>query len=85
MCLLSYDNDIYGTYKLCQVLQTEISMSGQMRKVKVGYEEKEIGIGMQRLVLLMLTDEVRLLRMSTDYDCELPGACCPGLPPNTAQ
>ena len=54
------------------------SMRGQMRKVKVGYEENEIGVSMKRLVLLMLTDEVRLLRMSTNYDCKLPGAGCPG-------
>ena len=36
VCLLHYDN---WTYRPCQVLKNEISMSGQTRTVKVGYEE----------------------------------------------
>ena len=40
---------------------------------------------MQRLMLLMTTDEVKLLRMPTEGDIELPGECCPGLPADTAE
>ena len=47
-----------------------------MRKVKVFYEEKEFVVGVQRLMLLMPTDEAKLLRMPTEGDFELPGACC---------
>ena len=53
-----------------------------MRTVKVGYKEarslagrkneptprKEIVVGVRRLALLMPTDRVKLLRMSTEYD-----------------
>ena len=67
--------------------------------VKVGYKEehslagkknepmprKEIVGGVQRLVLLVPTDKVELLRMSANYHFGLPGACCPGLPSDTAE
>ena len=73
--LLSYNN---GTYRPCQVLRNEISTSGQTQMVKVGCEEghslssrkneptpsKEIVVGVLRLVLLMPTNKVELLRMS---------------------
>ena len=85
VCLLNQDNKVCGTYKLCRVLRNEISTSGQMRMVKVGYEEIEIDVGVQKLVLLVPTDEVELLRMSTEYSFELPGACCPGLHSDTAE
>ena len=99
VCLFNQDNDVCGTYKLCQVLQNKISTRGQMRTVKEGYEEdcslagrknkstprKEIVVGVQRLELLMPTDKVDLLRMSANYDFELPGAYCPWLPSDTAE
>ena len=89
--LLSYNN---GTYRPCQVLRNDISTSSQAQMVRVGYEEghglssrkneptprKEIVIGVQRLALLVPTGKVELLRMSTEHDFKLPGACCPGLP-----
>ena len=40
---------------------------------------------MQRLVLLMPSNEAKLLRKRTEDDCELPGACCPGLPADTGE
>ena len=75
VCLLRYDN---GSYRPCQVLRNKISTNGQTRTVKVGYEEghglssrknestpwKEIGGGVQRLVLLVPADKVELLRMA---------------------
>ena len=67
------------------MLRNEIFMTGQMRTVKVGYAEKEIVISVQRLVLLMPTDEVKLLRRTAEYGFQLPGACCPRLPSDTAE
>ena len=81
------------------VLRNEFPTSGQKRTVKVGYEEghslagrknkptprKEIIISMQVLVLLVPNDKVELLRISTNYDFGLPGACCPRLPLDTAE
>ena len=90
---------VYGTCRLCQVLRNEISTIGLMRTVKVGYKDghslaarkneptpqKEIVVDVQRLVLLVSTDKVELLMMSANYDFGLPGACCPGLPLDTAE
>ena len=39
VCLLNYENMVYWTYRLYQVLRIEISTNGQVRTVKVGYEE----------------------------------------------
>ena len=55
-------------------------MSGQIRTVKVGYEWKEVGVGMQRMVLLVPTYGVEPLKMSTSYDVGQPEACCHELP-----
>ena len=82
--------EVYGTYRLCQVLRNKIPTSGQTRTVKVGYEEghsladrKEIVISVQRLMLLVPNNKVELLRTSTNYDFGLPEACCPRLPLDT--
>ena len=56
-----------------------------MRKVKVDYGEMKFVVGVQRLMLLMPTDEVKLLRMPTEGNVELPGARCPGLSADTAE
>ena len=85
ICLINQDGAAYGTYTLCQVLRNEISTTDQVRKVKVDFGEKEFVVGVQRLMLLMTTDEVKLLRMPTEGDIELPGECCPGLPADTAE
>ena len=65
------DNKVCGTYRLCQMLSTKC---GLVRKAKVGYKERlagkkykskpltEIEIDVQRLVLLVPTNEVERLR-----------------------
>ena len=78
MCLHNQDAAAYETYTLCQVLRNEISTTVQMRKVKVCHGLKDFAVGMQRLMLLMPTDRVKLLRMPTEGDVKLPGACYPG-------
>ena len=45
-----------------EMLRNQIYMRGQMRTIKVGYEEKEIVVDVQRLVLLMPTNKMELLR-----------------------
>ena len=69
----------------CQVLRNQISTTGQMRKAKVGYEEKEFVVSVQRPMLLRPTGDAKLLRMPTDGNFKLPGACCLGLPADTAE
>ena len=97
--MLNYDNMVYGTYRLSQVLRNEITASRQTRTVKVGYKEghslanrkneptprKEIVVSVKRLVLLAPVDKLELPRMSAYYDFELPGARCPRLPSGTAK
>ena len=94
VCLLNYDNMVFGTCRLCQVLRNEISTCGQRRTVRVGYEEghslagrknegtpqKEIVVSVQRLVLLVPTDKMELPRTFTTYDFGVLGACRPRLP-----
>ena len=67
------------------MLRNEISTTGQIRKVKVGYEEKEFVGSAQRLMLLMPADEVKPPRTAAEGAAELPGACGPGLPADTAK
>ena len=83
VCLLIRDNRVCGTYKLRQVLREKTSMKGQTRTIKMGYEWEEISAGIQRLVLLVPTYVVELLRTPANYDFRLPGACCPRSPLNT--
>ena len=59
------------------------SSRGQTRTTKMGYEWEEIGAGMQRLVLLVPTFGVELLRKPANYNFGLPGTCCPRSPPDT--
>ena len=37
--MLNYDDMVYGTYRLSQVLRNKITESGQTRTAKVGHEE----------------------------------------------
>ena len=75
----NHDNMVYGTYRLSRVLRNVISASGQMRTVKLVYEEghslanrenkpapwREIAVSVQRLVLLAPIDKVPLSWMTT--------------------
>ena len=56
------------------MLRNKISTTGQIRKVKMDHKVKKFAVGKQRLMLLMPTDRVKLLRMPTEGDFELPGA-----------
>ena len=70
-----------------------------MRTVRVGYKEgrsladrryepgpwTENDVDVHRLVLLVPTSKVELLRMSFNYGFELPGASCPELPSDIAE
>ena len=67
------------------MLRNESSTMSQIRKVKVGHEVKEFVVGLQRLILLMPTEEAKQPRMPTEGDFVLPGACGPRLPADTAE
>ena len=96
---LNHDNMVYGSYRLSKVMRNEVTVSGQTRTVKVGYEEglslanrtneptpqKEIVVSIKRMVLLAPIDKVELLRMSANYDFWLSGACCPELSSDVAE
>ena len=58
------------------MLRDETSTRSQIRTAKVGYEWEEIGAGVQRLVLLVPTYGVELLRAPANHNFGLPGARC---------
>ena len=77
MCLAYYDNKVKGTYRLCIVLEVVNSRDGIVRMVKVGFRLRkhcsagdyvstplfELGVAVQRLVLLVKSDETKFARV----------------------
>ena len=95
-CLLRHDN---RAYRLCQLLKSEISLSGQVWTVKVGYEDghgltnrkykttplTEIVVSVQRMARLAPSGKEGLLKAFITCNLRVPRECCPRPPSDTAK
>ena len=77
VCLVYYDNKVKGTYMLCIVVEVVNACDGSERTVKVGFRPRrhcdagdyvstplfELEVAVQRLVLLMKSDETKFAKV----------------------
>ena len=73
ICILNYNNRVWGTYRLCRVLSNEVPTDGRTKKIKVGYKEcragekykprplTEIKVNVEQLALLVPANRKELL------------------------
>ena len=77
VCLVNFDNQAKGTYRLCIVMEVVDSRDGIVRTVKVGFRPRrhcgtgdyvstplfELEVAVQRLVLLVKNDETKFAKV----------------------